>query len=199
MLINGAAVQIALAAIGDQLGSLTQDEIAIVVCGGSALQALDLIDRTTRDVDILAVVRSDSHGLPILLTAEPLPAPLVEAARIVARDLRLPEGWINSGPTGLLTEGLPAGLEARLHRRAFGAKLIVYFIDRFDQICLKTYAALNGGDLRHLTDLRALSPSQDEMLAAARWAVTQDAADFFPDLVRDFLVKIGYADVAERL
>jgi hypothetical protein len=64
---------------------------------------------------------------------------------------------------------------------------------------LKTYAALNSGEARHLTDLRALKPSDDEMLVAARWTVTQDALDEFPDLVRSFLRKTGFTDVADRL
>jgi hypothetical protein len=113
--------------------------------------------------------------------------------------LGLPADWLNAGPTDLLREGLPEGCADRLHTHRFGQRLVVHFIDRFDQICLKTYAAINGDSQRHLADLRALNPTEDEMLTAARWTLTQDAADFFPDLVRDFLRKVGYPDVAERL
>ena len=43
----------ALQALNDQLGMSRNSCVEIVVCGGSALQALYLVDRTTRDVDIL--------------------------------------------------------------------------------------------------------------------------------------------------
>ena len=101
----------------------------------------------------------------------------------------LPADWLNTGPTDLLTVGLPHGCARRLHTFAYGPRLIVYFIARFDQICLKTYAAVNGDAPRHLA----------EMLAAARWTITQDAADFYADYVRDFLRKTGFANVADRI
>jgi len=137
--------------------------------------------------------------MPVLHTADPLPQPLVNAVLIVASDLSLPTDWLNSGPTSLLTEGLPEWLEKRLHRQQFGDRLTVYFIDRYDQICFKTYAIINGGGMRHLIDLRALQPTDDEILAAVQWSATQDAADFFPDLIRNVLRNIGYPDVADRL
>jgi hypothetical protein len=37
------------------------------------------------------------------------------------------------------------------------------------------------------------------MLTAAHWTIMQDAADYFLGLVRDFLRKVGYANVAARL
>jgi hypothetical protein len=53
--LDKGGVLTALAALGDQLERTTTDEIAIVVCGGSALQVLGLVERTTRDVDVLAI------------------------------------------------------------------------------------------------------------------------------------------------
>jgi hypothetical protein len=50
------------------------------VVGGSALLALELVARATRDVDIVAIV--DGHEL---VSAQPLPAALVDAAHTVAR------------------------------------------------------------------------------------------------------------------
>jgi hypothetical protein len=43
--------------------------IGLVVCGGSALIALGLIKRTTRDVDIVALMNSSGE----LICSEPLP------------------------------------------------------------------------------------------------------------------------------
>ena len=199
MLLDNDGLMAALTALGDQLNALTQDRLDIVVCGGSALQALGFVDRVTRDVDILALARHGRNSSLTLVTADPLPDILVAAAAIVRDDLGLPEGWLNHGPTGLLTEGLPEGLETRLHTRVFGGALTVHFIDRVDQIAFKAYALVNGGDMRHLTDLRALSPTDEEMLTAARWMLTQDAADFFPELVCDFLRKTGFPNAADLL
>ncbi len=198
MRLDKTGVSAALSALGDHLEQASGDVFEIVVCGGSALQVLGLVDRTTKDVDILALART-SRNILSLLPAEPLPPTVVEAAHIVARDFGLSEDWLNPGPTDLLSQGLPDGLVGRLHSRRFGRKLIVHFIDRFDQICLKTYAAINGGGMHHLADLRALKPSEEEMLAAARWCLTQDASEVFPALVRSFLEKVGYPNVAERI
>ena len=199
MRLDRIGVSTALAALGDHLEQESEDGIEIVVCGGSALQALGLVDRTTRDVDVLALVDGSADGSSALVSAQPLPPVVVEAARIVARDFGLTVDWLNPGPTDLLSQGLPEGLAGRLHTRRFGRKLIVQFIDRLDQICLKTYAAVNGGSPHHLTDLRALRPSDDEMLMAVRWCLTQDASEVFPGLVRSFLEKVGYSNVAEQL
>jgi hypothetical protein len=198
--VSGKNLPTVLGALAEQLLARASAEVELVVCGGSALQALGLVQRTTRDVDVLALTQGVAdNGEPLLITSEPLPPLLLEAARVVARDFSLPADWLNAGPADLLREGLPDGCAGRLHAVRYGERLVVHFIDRFDQICLKTYAAVNSGEQRHLADLRALQPSDDEMLAAARWTVTQDALDEFPDLVRDFLRKTGFPDVATRL
>jgi hypothetical protein len=202
MRLNNQLLPTVLTALGEQISQRTKEYFALVVCGGSALQALGLVERTTRDVDVLAVVHrtaGDDASPLLLLSAEPLPPLLIEAAQEVQKDFNLPSDWLNAGPTDLLTEGLPEGCTERLHSFSYGEQLMIYFIDRTDQICLKTYAALNGDSQRHLADLRVLTPTEEEMLFAAQWTLTQDAADFFPDLVRDFLRKVGYPHVADRL
>lgn len=199
MRLDQAGLERVLTALGEQLASRTDESFDLVVCGGSALQALGLVQRTTRDVDVLALMREDGSGSPLLVTAEPLPPLLIEASRIVGEDFKLPIDWLNSGPTDLLREGLPEGCAGRLHAFTYGERLTVHFLDRVDLICLKTYAAINGETARHLADLRALEPTNDEMLLAARWTLLQDAADFFPEWVRDFLRKVGFPDVADQL
>jgi hypothetical protein len=200
MNLDMAGVDAALSALGEHLERSSLETIELVVCGGSALEAIGLlVDRTTKDVDVLALGKTDQDGILTLASAEPMPDVVREAARIVARDLELPEDWLNPGPTDLLREGLPEGLVLRLHSRRYGDRLVVHFIDRFDQICFKAYAAINGGAAYHLADLTALEPSSDEMLAAASWCLTQDASEVFPLLVRSFLEKVGYPDVAREL
>jgi hypothetical protein len=199
MILDGTGVDAALSALGEQLGYGDAEQVEMIVCGGSALQALGFIGRTTRDVDVLALFRSTTDGHRCLLCAEPLPDSVVSAAAVVARDLELPDNWLNAGPTDLLSQGLPEGLLDRLHSRRYGAKLVIHFIGRFDQICFKLYAAVNGGSAHHLSDLKVLTASEDEMLAAAQWCLTQDASDIFPAIVFSFLEKTGYQNVAERL
>ena len=48
----------------------------IVVCGGSALIASQLVSRTTQDVDIVAMLEEGK-----LVTAQPLPSYLIAAAK----------------------------------------------------------------------------------------------------------------------
>ncbi|MQB01925.1 MAG: hypothetical protein GEU78_16905 [Actinobacteria bacterium] len=65
----------------------------LVVIGGSGLIALGLIERPTRDVDVVAL--ASQHGLE---PADPLPADLREAAQRVAADLDLEEKWLTPSP-----------------------------------------------------------------------------------------------------
>jgi hypothetical protein len=116
-----------------------------------------------------------------------LPEYLSDSIKIVSRDFKLPENWFNCGPTDLLTQGLPAGLEDRLIYKKYGSCLTVYFISRYDQIFF------------HLNDPITLNPSDEELIAAARWCLTHDASEIFPHLVIDFLKKVGYKSVSERI
>ena len=131
----------------------------LVVIGGSALQALGLIDRATRDVDVMALV----HGAG-LIPADPLPDALVAAADRVARDFGLPEGWLNAGPSDLVRLGMPAGFLERVTTRQLGPSLTVHFASRYDQIHFKLYAMVDQGAGRHEMDLRALDPDRDSCL-----------------------------------
>ncbi|MBI5577361.1 MAG: nucleotidyl transferase AbiEii/AbiGii toxin family protein [Deltaproteobacteria bacterium] len=115
----------------------------LVVCGGTALIATNLIARTTKDVDIIALMDDDGA----LLDPDPLPQSLVDAGGIVADDLGMPKDWLNNGPShgegGLFRMGLPEGLAKRLTWKPFGDHLSIGFIDRIDQIYFKLYAAVD--------------------------------------------------------
>ena len=54
---------------------------SLVVCGGAALNAMQLIQRTTKDVDIVAMMDSSNQ----LVDPAPLPEELLIAAKEVAR------------------------------------------------------------------------------------------------------------------
>lgn len=177
-----------LRALGEQLAA-AQEHFEIVVIGGSGLLALGIVERTTRDVDIVAL-RVDSE----LQKADPLPEALQVARDRVARDFGLPESWLNAGPTGLLDFGLPDGFVDRLESRSYGEGLTVHLASRLDQIHFKLYAAVDQGAGKHSADLEALSPTRDELLRAARWARTHDSSPGFEEVLRRVLSHFGVDD-----
>jgi hypothetical protein len=167
----------------------------LVVCGGSAILALKISQRTTKDVDILATL--DDQGT--LVDPRPLSPELLEAAENVGKLLHLPENWLNTGPADQLKAGLPEGFVERLKAVEFGPALRVHYTGRYDLIHLKLFALIDLGPGKHSEDLRSLNPTEDELLKAARWVATQDAGDEFPQLLKLTLRQIGYDDVAEQL
>ena len=51
---------------------------------------------------------------------------------------------------------------------------------RGDMICFKLYAATDQSQCsKHYSDLQHLGPSRDELLTAARWAITHDPSAGF--------------------
>lgn len=163
----------ALHALGETLAFRGQSA-TIAVIGGSGLLLLGAVDRTTHDVDVVALVDGDH-----LERAEPLPTTLRDAARDVAAAMGLAPDWINPGPTSLLDFGLPQGFIARSSIRTYGT-LSVHVASRLDQIHFKVYAATDQGPRsKHVGDLHALSPTQEELLVAARWCRTHDPSPAF--------------------
>jgi hypothetical protein len=109
----------------------------------------------------------------------------------VARDFDLDSGWLNPGPTDLLRFGLPGGFWERVVSRVYGPALTVHFPSRTDQIHFKLYAMVDQGAGRHEADLRTLSPTLDELLAAARWAITHDPSEGFRGQLLQVLAMLG--------
>lgn len=174
-----------LSALGEQLAALGQ-RFELVVIGGSGLLALGLIERATRDVDILALRSGDE-----LDSARPLPPTLEMARDRVARDFSLPADWLNPGPTDLLEFGLAEGFLDRLDRRDYGDALTVYLASRYDQIHFKLYALVDQGPGKHEEDLRALSPTQAELVDAARWSRLHDPSAGYAQILREVLSYLG--------
>jgi len=197
--ITYASLDGAFKLLAGRLDLAQNEPVRLVVCGGSALIATGLRQRTTKDVDIVAMIDSGQH----LASPDPLPAFLLEAARQVARDLGLFDNWLNNGPSrgegGLYQMGLPGGFAGRLTERSYGSQLTVYFIGRLDQIHFKLYAAADQRDGTHLTDLRALNPKDGELEAAARWAMTHDVSDGFKMVLKETLRELGHESVAENI
>ena len=146
-----------------------------------------LVQRATKDVDVLAGV-DPKLGL---VDPRPLSDTLSRVVDEVGTALDLPRGWLNTGPADQVLAGLPQGFLSRLIRRDYGPRLVIHYPDRFDLIHLKLFAAMDQGPGRHTSDLMKLAPTEDEMLAAVRWVLTQDASDGFAEIVRDALNQLG--------
>jgi hypothetical protein len=177
-----------LDALSEQL-ERTGSRFELVVVGGSALLALGLIARPTKDVDVVALRETG-----VLRKAAPLPVDLRDARDRVARDFGLPEEWLNPGPASLIDFGLPEGFLDRVQSRRFGPALTVHFASRLDQIHFKLYALVDQGAGKHEQDLRALSPTAGELVQAARWTMTHDASPGFREMLERALRYLGVED-----
>ena len=189
----------ALSLLAGRLDLAQTDPVRLVICGGSALIAMSLRRRTTRDMDVVALLSAAQEPI----SPDPLPDFLLRAADQVARDLGLFEGWLNNGPSrgegGIFQMGLPEGFVGRLTEKEYGPRLAIYFIGRLDQIHFKLYAAADQRDGTHLNDLKALHPTAGELKAAARWAMTHDVSEGFKMVLKELLTQLGHESVAERI
>ncbi len=167
----------------------------LVVIGGSALIALGIISRTTRDVDIVAGVDIENG----LVDPRPLSTALRGAAEKVAIELGLDMNWLNTGPADQIIAGLPEGFASRLLRHDYGPSLTIFYPDRFDLIQLKLFAIVDQGSGRHVHDFRALNPTEEEILQAARWVLSQDVGEVFPRIVHNTLDALGHGSLIERI
>jgi hypothetical protein len=75
-----------------------------------------------------------------------------------------------------------------------GAGLTVHFCSRLDQIHLKLYALVDQGLGKHEADLRALTPSREELVQAARWTRTHDPSPGFREMLERALHYLGVND-----
>jgi hypothetical protein len=189
----------ALRLLNGRLAIADSPNFNLVVCGGTALVATELVMRATRDVDIVAM--ADDEGC--LIDPAPLPGALVTAALEVAEDLGLPVDWLNNGPSsgegGIYRLGLPQGFAGRLTWKRFGEKLSVAFIDRIDQIYFKLYAAVDQFGSYHATDLQELNPTDDELLKAIAWSRTHDPSERYMESIKMFFREFGYEHLVDRI
>lgn len=165
--------------LGQYLEAVGAGELRLVIVGGAALNLLGLVARTTTDADVIAVEEGGR-----LVAPNDLPPALLEGVAIVAASLRLPEDWLNTGPSLQMRYGLPPGFRERLTWLDF-KPLHVGLASRKDLVTLKLFAAADHWPARgvHYSDLVALSPVSDEIFSAAEWAKTQDAGPEFPRLI----------------
>lgn len=185
MIRGSTDAESALNAVG-QILQADGVSIAIVVIGGAALQILGVVDRTTRDVDVLAFGDPPDADRPRLTDpGKELPEPLQRARQIVADDLGLDPTWLNLGPALQWRQGLPPGFEDRVQWQRYHT-LAVGIAGRLDLVAFKLYAAADstGPTSVHYQDLLALQPSADEIDWATDWVRTQDVSPEFHSLLR---------------
>lgn len=159
------------------LGALLEERgqrIGVLVVGGGSLLLLGVVERPTADVDIVGFSSPTGYA-----KADVLPPFLTTAVQEVGDALGLGDAWFNGGPAGLIDFGLPAGLEDRVTVRVYGG-LEVHLPAREDLACFKLYAAVDQGERsKHFADLRALAPTAEQLVSAARWTRTHDPSSGF--------------------
>lgn len=168
---------------------------AIVVVGGTALNLLGVIERATRDVDVIATATPQASGPPRgIQPPDPLPEPLVSAIATVARDLGLPADWLNTTVAGQWQTGLPRGFASRIRWQRLGG-LWLGLPGKLDLIHLKLYAAADDVDTssRHFKDLAALHPTAEDLAAAQAWIATQDPTPAMAEAVTKVIAHVRAA------
>lgn len=185
MEINSASLEEALKVLGQLLADRGHYH-EIVAIGGGGLLLLRIMERTTKDLDLIALVQDGK-----LVSADPLPHSLLQAAEEVGKALELGQNWLNNGPASLLNLGLPPGFMNRVHTRQYKG-LTIHLADRFDQICFKLYASVDHEPLsKHFTDLITLKPSADELKQAKNWCISHDPSEVFEILINEVLETIN--------
>ncbi len=174
------------------LGELLKERnlhFEVVAIGGGSLLLMRLHKRPTKDLDLVAFFKDGG-----LLEANPIPEDLLKAVQEVGFALNLGKDWLNFGPASLMQFGLPEGFVDRMETKKFGG-LIVHLSSRFDQICFKTYAAVDHGpESKHFTDLLTLNPIKEELERAKKWCLIHDASEAFSTQL-DEMLGVIYATI----
>ncbi|HRC57513.1 MAG TPA: hypothetical protein PKU97_16380 [Kofleriaceae bacterium] len=152
-----------------------------VVIGGSALGLMGVIQRPTRDFDILV---------------PELPLEISSAARAFAKaqhhaGIDLQSDWLNNGPI-LLGEVLPSGWRERVQPIFHGRALVLSTLGRPDLLKSKLFALCDRGT--DLPDCLALAPTAEELADCVPWLEVRDGNELWPEHVHATV-----ADLAQRL
>ena len=175
-----------LNAVGSHLEA-QKSEAAIVVVGGATLSVLGIVDRTTKDVDVIAQATRDDDDSWTLTPPVPLPEVLQKAVALVGRDYGLAADWLNTEVGAQWRQGLPDSILQDMEWRQYTA-LWVGFAGRQTLITLKLFAAVDRSpESVHYQDLLALQPTPGELATAERWVVGQDTSEHFPILIQDVI------------
>jgi Nucleotidyltransferase of unknown function (DUF6036) len=142
-----------------------QIEFSAIAIGGAALSILQIIDRGTRDLDLLASV---------------IPDEVAFAARDFARLHALAENWLNNGPSSL-EKDLPPHWRKDIQPLYQGQNLKLWTLSRIDLIRTKFWAMCDR--MRDLDDLIAIAPTLEELEIAVKWVKPLDGNEKWVDHV----------------
>lgn len=198
---NPEQIDGALQRLGSRLVYEYTDPIALVICGGSALNVLNVAQRTTRDVDVLAIVEETKSGV-VLRPDKALPDAFREVVAWVAQDLQLEEDWLNMGPRDVLTVyGAPEGMTTRWEEREYGPSLKAFFISRLDQVHFKLLAAMDPkARARHLEDLMdRIKPTEEEVRIAVEWLLNRETSPQFRGRMRLVVGALGHDEISNDI
>jgi len=102
-------------------------------------------------------------------------------------------------PPIYLSLACPRALPDRTQKKQYGP-LILHVAGRVDQVALKVYVAADAGPRsKHFQDLQSLSPSEEELVQAGRWAITHDPSKGFRSQLVGCLAALGVHDAGTRL
>ena len=194
---NAEEIDGALQRLGKRLLYEHAKPISLVVCGGSALNVMKIAKRTTRDVDVVAMVEQTKMGIRLRYD-RPLPKDFRGLVAVVGHDLGLPDDWLNMGPKDVLrVYGAPPGMTDRWERREYGPSLTVYFVSRLDQVHFKLLAAADPkAEPRHLEDLvQRIRPARKEVRLAVEWLLGRKTSAWFRGNVKRVVKALGYDDI----
>ncbi|MFZ4512340.1 MAG: DUF6036 family nucleotidyltransferase [Geothrix sp.] len=156
-------------------------KLEAVVAGGTALALLGIIQRETRDCDLVEPPLTEAHTR----------AAVAFAIALRSQGQILRDDWLNNGPASL-GPLLPEGWKSRLQLVHDGEALRLWSLGRPELLLAKLWALCDRG--LDLGDCEALLPSPEELAEAEAWIVLQDLNPAWPAHVRATL-----ADLSGRL
>lgn len=193
-----AEIHRALTELGRQLTLLDSGEIRVLCGGASALCMLEILSRSTMDVDALAILGKDDA----LSKIRKFPKGLEQAIHRTAIALGLDDEWFNASASELIRIGLPKGVVSRSSRHVvrYGPCLSVQFLDRLDQVALKLFAAMDPVQYRrHLEDLVEMKPKSKEIDHALTWMLGWKTSPAFRKRLAAILVGLDFPKHAKRI
>lgn len=152
-----------------------------IVTGGAALALLGIVQRETRDCDVIEPGLTEA----ILAASRSFAAAVREQGGVLHED------WLNNGPASLAPL-LPEGWRERLQPIFQGSALRLWSLGRPDMLLAKLWALCDRG--LDLPDCMALAPTPEELKEAAAWIATQDLNPDWPAHMEETL-----QDLARRL
>lgn len=127
-----------------------------IAIGGAALAIMNVIQRATRDLDLLE---------------SQIPSDISQAAKDFARAHSLSPDWLNCGPSSLARE-LPPDWRSSLVPLYSGNHLKLSTLSRLNLIRAKLWAMCDR--MRDVDDLVALRPAKSEIQLAVDWVKPLD-------------------------